>query len=66
VTVTSAGKLTGSVTGVFGLDFTVLSLTKTSTFWENLLASNQLGSPVMSFFITQYNGLVGVNEVRSR
>ncbi|KAJ7782498.1 acid protease [Mycena maculata] len=53
---TTANLLTGSVSGIMGLAFGAISSTQTVPFWQGLISSNQLASPVMSFWLSRFRG----------
>ncbi|CAK5280395.1 unnamed protein product [Mycena citricolor] len=54
--VTSRGLLQGSVSGLMGLAFAAIASTKTRPFWQNLISSNQLEAPEMSFWLSRFLG----------
>jgi cathepsin D len=44
-----------------GLAFGSVSVTSSIPFWQNLLNSNQLSQPMMSFWLTRFVNVTGAN-----
>jgi len=55
VSVLSSGLLAGRTSGILGLAFATLTVTRATPFWENLLNNGLLQSPDMSFWLSRFN-----------
>jgi cathepsin D len=52
-------------TGIMGLAFESLAVSRSTPFWQSLVNGNQLSSPEMSFFITRFPNAVSSSQVVS-
>ncbi|KAJ7233903.1 aspartic peptidase A1 [Mycena rebaudengoi] len=59
---TSDSLLDGSVSGIMGLAFGAIASTRAQPFWQSLIASKQLESPEMAFWMTRFRGTRGAQE----